>query len=60
MTVEEREASLRRKAGLRRVQRARRRDRKAHPARVEIEEDDEDDAEGRPSIKYSPHVLRLR
>jgi hypothetical protein len=60
LTPEEVEAKIKRKAGLRRVQRARRRDRKAHPAREEQSDDDEVDAEGRPAIKYSHHVLQLR
>jgi heme exporter protein D len=56
-----REQRIKRKNGLRRVQRARRRDRKAHPAKVEDDGEDEDDmdATGIPRIKYSHHVLNL-
>ena len=57
-----RDQRIKRKNGLRRVQRARRRDRKAHPAKVEDDGEDEDDmdATGIPAIKYSHHVLQLR
>lgn len=56
-----REQRIKRKNGLRRVQRARRRDRKAHPAKVEDDGEDEDDmdATGIPAIKYSHHVLKI-
>ncbi|HIJ51523.1 MAG TPA: hypothetical protein HPP54_10840 [Nitrospinae bacterium] len=58
-----REQRIKRKNGLRRVQRARRRDRKAHPAKGKVEDDGEDeddmDATGIPAIKYSHHVLKI-
>ena len=45
------------------MQRARRRDRKAHPAKGKVEDDGEDeddmDATGIPAIKYSHHVLKI-
>ena len=59
---EDYEAKTRMTQRFRRVQKARRRDRKAHPPRVEKDDDEEEEfaESGGVTIKYGRHVLELR